>query len=84
MKTINIHEAKTHLSQIIERVAAGESVIIGKAGKPMAVLSPYASIQKPRKPGRMKGKIELAPDFDDVDEQIADLFEGDPAESGKQ
>ena len=35
MKTINIHEAKTHLSQIIERVAAGESVIIGKAGKPM-------------------------------------------------
>jgi prevent-host-death family protein len=82
MKTINIHEAKTHLSQIIERVAAGESVIIGKAGKPMAVLSPYASIQKPRKPGRMKGRIEIAPDFDDADEQIADSFEVDPAETG--
>jgi prevent-host-death family protein len=80
MKTINIHEAKTHLSQIIERVAAGESVIIGKAGKPMAVLSPYASIQKPRKPGRMRGKIGLAPDFDEVDELIADFFECESAE----
>lgn len=69
---------------IIERVAAGASVIIGKAGKPMAVLSPYASIQKPREPGRMKGKIENAPDFDAADDQIAYLFEGDPTEAGKQ
>ena len=50
MKTINIHEAKTHLSRIIERVARGESVIIGKAGKPMAVLSPYAATAPPERP----------------------------------
>ena len=77
MKTINIHEAKTHLSQIIERVARGESVIIGKAGKPMAVLSPYKATQAPRKPGSMKGKIHVADDFDAVDDLIADLFEGE-------
>jgi len=78
MKTINIHEAKTHLSRIIERVARGESVIIGKAGKPMAVLSPYAATLGPRKAGRMKGKIHIADDFDADDEVIADLFEGQP------
>ncbi len=76
MKIINIHEAKTHLSQIIERVAHGESVIIGKAGKPMAVLRPYLSTEKPRKAGSMKGKIHIADDFDSDDELIADLFEG--------
>jgi prevent-host-death family protein len=75
MKTINIHEAKTHLSQIIERVASGESVIIGKAGKPM-VLSPYAATQPPRRAGSMKGKIHIADDFDADDDLIADLFEG--------
>lgn len=76
MKTINIHEAKTHLSQIIERVVRGESVIIGKAGKPMAVLSPYVSTEGPREPGSMKGKIRIADDFDSDDELIANLFEG--------
>ena len=76
MKTINIHEAKTHLSQIIERVSRGEKVIIGKAGKPMAVLSPYFSTEKPRKAGSMKGKIQIADDFDADDDLIADLFEG--------
>lgn len=75
MKTINIHEAKTHLSQIIERVAHGESVIIGKAGKPMAVLSPYTATHPPRKAGSMKGKIHIADDFDADDDVIADLFE---------
>ncbi len=73
MKTINIHEAKTHLSQIVERVASGESVIIGKAGKPMAVLSPYVATHRPRKAGSMKGKINIADDFDADDHMIADL-----------
>ena len=76
MKTINIHEAKTHLSRIIERVSRGEKVIIGKAGKPMAVLSPYLSTKKTRKAGSMKGKIQIADDFDADDDLIADLFEG--------
>ena len=75
MKTINIHEAKTHLSRIIDRVAHGESVIIGKAGKPMAILSPYVSTKTPRMAGSMRGKIHVADDFDSDDERIADLFE---------
>jgi len=76
METINIHEAKTHLSQIVERVARGESVIIGKAGKPMAVLIPYVSMESPRKAGSMKGRIHISDDFDSDNELIADLFEG--------
>jgi prevent-host-death family protein len=76
MKTINVHEAKTHLSRILDQVAAGESVIIGKAGKPVAVLSPYAPSHKARKPGTLKGRIRISDDFDSDDEVIADLFEG--------
>ncbi|MFV1979941.1 MAG: type II toxin-antitoxin system Phd/YefM family antitoxin [Rhodothermia bacterium] len=76
MTTINIHEAKTHLSRIIERVSQGESVIIGKAGKPVAVLSPYVASDKPRRAGSMKGRIQISDDFDADDDLIADLFEG--------
>jgi len=76
MKTINIHEAKTHLSRIIERVSNGESVIIGKAGKPVAVLSPYVASHESRKAGTMKGRIQISDDFDADDDRIADLFEG--------
>lgn len=76
MKTINVHEAKTHLSRILERVAAGETVIIGKAGKPVAVLSPYAHALASRKAGSLKGRIRISGDFDADDELIADLFEG--------
>lgn len=77
MKTINIHEAKTHLSQIIERVSRGESVIISKSGKPMAVLSPYTAAAPGRKAGTMKGKIRIAGDLDADNRLIADLFDGE-------
>ena len=76
MKTINIHEAKTHLSRIIERVARGESVVIGKAGKPMAVLIPFVSKAETRAPGSMKGKIRIPDGWEAEDDLIADLFEG--------
>ncbi len=75
MKVINIHEAKTHLSRIIDRVRSGESVIIGKSGKPVAVLSPYPANISKRRPGTLKGKITIASDFDADDKAIADLFE---------
>jgi len=75
MKMINIHEAKTHLSRILARVAGGESVIIGKAGAPVAVLSPYVPAESGRAPGSMKGRIRIAEDFDADDDLIADLFE---------
>lgn len=72
METINVHEAKKHLSQILERVARGETVILSKAGKPMAVLSPYLPTERRREPGLLKGKVWMADDFDD---DIANLFE---------
>ena len=76
MKTVNMHEAKTQLSRIVARVAQGESFIIGKAGKPMAVLSPFVPKAKPRVPGSMKGRIWIAEDFDADNDLIAGLFEG--------
>ena len=63
MPSINIHEAKTHLSRLIEEVAAGGEVIIAKAGKPMARLVPIEA-RKPLPWGLLKGKITVADDFD--------------------
>ncbi|MFV0338428.1 MAG: type II toxin-antitoxin system Phd/YefM family antitoxin [Chthoniobacterales bacterium] len=56
-KVINIHEAKTHLSRLVEQVAAGEELVIGKAGKPLALLVPYLKQQKPRVAGALAGQI---------------------------
>jgi len=61
---INIHEAKTHLSRLLERVMKGEKIIIAKAGKPVAVLSPIGEPPAPRIPGNDAGKVVIAPDFD--------------------
>jgi prevent-host-death family protein len=73
---INIHEAKTHLSKIVDEVAAGAEVIIAKAGKPMARLSPISAPARPKKPGLLKGKIKVPDDFNEpLDDVIAD-FEG--------
>jgi prevent-host-death family protein len=60
---VNTHQAKTHLSQLIERAMAGERIVIAKAGKPKVVLSPIPS-SEPRRPGRFAGQIHMADDFD--------------------
>lgn len=61
MPVVNVHEAKTHLSRLLDAVAAGEEVIIAKAGKPVARLTP---IEKPqRKPGALKGTFILTDEF---------------------
>jgi prevent-host-death family protein len=65
MKVVNIHEAKTTLSQLLESVLAGEDVVISKAGTPLARLIPYHTQKKPRSPGIWKGKVTMAEDFDD-------------------
>jgi prevent-host-death family protein len=65
MKIVNIHEAKTTLSQLLESVLAGEDVVISKAGTPLARLIPYHVQKKPRSPGIWKGKVIIADDFDD-------------------
>lgn len=63
-KTVNIHEAKTHLSRLLEQVRLGEEVIIAKAGKPVARLVAYSEKPKRRVPGSARGQIWIAEDFD--------------------
>jgi prevent-host-death family protein len=61
---INIHEAKTHLSRLVEDVAAGSEVLIAKGGRAMARLVPLRRDDTPRRPGMLKGKLRIAEDFD--------------------
>ena len=76
MELINVHQAKTHLSRLLERVALGDEIVIAKNGQPVAKLVPYPT--EPRRPGRLKGKIRMAPDFDDpLPESIAAAFRGE-------
>jgi prevent-host-death family protein len=63
MKTVNVHEAKTHLSRLLDRVRAGEEIIIARAGRPCARLLPIAGGEPKREPGTMKGLVELGEDF---------------------
>ena len=73
---VNLHEAKTHLSRLVDKAAAGEEIIIGKAGRPMARLVPYVEQREPRRPGALKGKVRIADDFDATPEWLIDAFEG--------
>ena len=65
MKTVNLHAAKTHLSRLVDEAAAGEDVVIAKAGKPMVRLVPVATTPARRRTsGALKGKIRIDADFD--------------------
>ena len=75
MDTVNIHHAKTHLSRLVERAAAGEEIVIGRAGRPVARLVPYVAARVARRPGALKGKLWVADDFDDTPQDILDAFE---------
>ena len=77
MKSVNIHEAKTHLSRLIQRAADGEEIVIAKAGKPLAKLVPYLGATEPRKPGRWRGQVRIADDFDGLPDDIASAFNGE-------
>ena len=81
METVNIHEAKTHLSRLVEKAAKGEPVVIAKAGKPMVKLVPIDAPAAPekRRLGFLKGKIKVPDDFDTMgQEEIERMFYGDP------
>ena len=74
---VNIHEAKTHLSRLVDEVAAGAEVIIAKAGKPMARLSPIAAPMRKKRLGMLKGKIKVPDDFNaPLDDKVLAAFEG--------
>lgn len=62
-KAVNLYDAKTHLSRLVDRAADGEEIVIAKAGKPRARLVPLAKRTR-RKPGVWKGKVWIAKDFD--------------------
>lgn len=79
MKTINIHEAKTHLSRLVEEAAKGDSFIIAKAGRPVAMVTALNPVEKPvaRRLGFLSGHISVPPDFDQMGSaQIEALFGG--------
>ena len=61
---INIHQAKTHLSRLVEDVASGNEVLIAKGGRPMARLVPLRRDETPRRPGMLKGKLKIAEEVD--------------------
>jgi prevent-host-death family protein len=75
---INIHQAKTHLSRIVEEVAAGKEIVIAKAGKPMARLVPVKPGVAKKHLGLLKGKIKIPSDFNkSLPESVLRLFDGD-------
>ena len=73
---VNVHEAKTNLSRLLERVAAGEEVIIGKAGRPVARLVPYVQTPERRTPGRWRDRLRVSADFDVTPGDIVAAFDG--------
>jgi prevent-host-death family protein len=81
MRTVNIHEAKTHLSRLVEQAAKGEPFVIAKAGKPLVKVVPLD--ESPKKPvqriGFLKGQYSIPDDFDTMfQDEIIRMFEGDP------
>jgi prevent-host-death family protein len=77
-KPVNIHEAKTHLSRLVEQAAAGKEIVIAKAGKPLARLVPLALPIRVKKLGLLKGQIKVPDDFNaPMDAALLALFERD-------
>ena len=77
MKQINIHEAKTHLSSLVDKAAAGTPFIIAKSGRPLVVVSPLIQAEPPPRTGFLKNKIQIPDDFDRMkNSEIERLFEG--------
>jgi prevent-host-death family protein len=74
VEQVNVHDAKTHLSRLLERVETGEEIVLARAGRPVARLVPFRARREPRLPGSWRGLVHLARDFDATpDEVIADF-----------
>ncbi|MGH2950465.1 MAG: type II toxin-antitoxin system Phd/YefM family antitoxin [Solirubrobacterales bacterium] len=76
MTVVNIHQAKTHFSRLVERAAAGEEIVIAKAGKPVAKLIAHSEEQTPRVPGGWEGKVVIREDFERLPEELETAFRG--------
>jgi prevent-host-death family protein len=79
MDTVNIHQAKTHLSRLVERAAKGESFIIAKAGKPLVKVVPLSAPEaaQVKRVGFLSGQVRVPADFDRMGDEVIDaLFNG--------
>jgi prevent-host-death family protein len=74
MRRVNVHEAKTQLSRLLEEVESGERVIIARAGQPVAVLVPYKAAVRRRRLGLFAGQVAIHDDFDELPPDIAAAF----------
>jgi prevent-host-death family protein len=74
-ETVNMHQAKSSLSRLVERALAGEDVVIARNGEPLVRLVPVPKERKPRVPGRLKGKVWISPDFEFTEAEIKELFD---------
>ena len=74
-KVVNVGDAKTHFSKLLDRVAGGEEVVIAKAGEPVARLVPYGPAEATRKLGLLAGKMKVPDDFDAPPNDVLDAFE---------
>ena len=73
---VNVYEAKTTFSKLLDRVVDGEEIVIGRAGKPLARLVPFRPKRAPRAPGEFAGRIQMKEDFDATPDWLLDAFEG--------
>jgi prevent-host-death family protein len=77
-KHINIYEAKTRLSELVDRAESGEEIVIAKAGRPVARLVPLRVVREGRTPGRWRGRLRIADDFDaPLPPEVLGQLEGD-------
>lgn len=76
-KQVNVHEAKTHFSRLLDEVAEGAEIVIARAGDPVARLVPIKPAKPIRRPGFLKGRIRIADDFDaPLPDELLKAFEG--------
>ena len=73
---MNIYEAKTQLSKLVERASAGEEIVIARGGRPMARLMPLARSMGRRQAGAYRGEMWIAPDFDELPDEVLAAFKG--------
>lgn len=74
--TVNIYEAKTHLSQLVARAESGEEIILTRHGRPVAALGPIVRRRAPREPGAWRGQVRIEPGFDELDDEDLELWSG--------
>ena len=74
MDAVSIHEAKTHFSRLVARAEAGEEIVVRRGSTPVAKIVAYHARTTPRRPGALKGEIEIADDFDETPPDFADYL----------